>query len=317
MAWKFELVVEPLGGTTEGPAWDGKRVLFTHVHTSRIMAYDPRTGECSVYRTDTAGTIGLMVDWRGHLYGCRAGDHCIARYEEDGSVTRLPNVLDGKRHNRPNDLAIDRKGRIWFSDTFGRGSLSDGSTLDHASILRIDPNADEAHAVKRMTFDTTAPNGLLLSRDERTLYVAQSGYKEPVRELRAYPIIEPDSLGEYTVLHSFGRDHRGPHRGIDGMVLDTDGNIIVCAGWREAGPGPMIYVFSPTGQVLETHPFPVDRPTNLTFGGPDLDELYICTSGFPDVSGGKMYKVGNTGRRGFLPYGEVIGLGERRNKPKT
>ena len=59
-----------------------------------------------------------------------------------------------------------------------------------------------------MTYGTTAPNGLLLSDDERTLYVIQSDY-DGVRELRAYPLLDDDTLGEHMVLHSFGEDFRG------------------------------------------------------------------------------------------------------------
>ena len=83
-----------------------------------------------------------------------------------------------------------------------------------------------------MTYDTTSPNGILLSQDERTVYVAQSDY-DGVRELRAYPILDDGGLGVYTVLHQFGQDSRGVQRGVDGMCLDTEGNIIACAGWRE------------------------------------------------------------------------------------
>jgi gluconolactonase len=80
------------------------------------------------------------------------------------------------------------------------------------------------------------------------------------------------------------------------MVLDTGGNIIACAGHRESGPGPMIYVFAPSGRVLETHPVPVDHPTNCTFGDADLGTLYVTTGG------GHLFRVRNTGRRGWLSY---------------
>ena len=62
------------------------------------------------------------------------------------------------------------------------------------------------------------------------------------------------------------------------MVLNTEGNIVACAGLSESGPGPMIYVFSPEGEIIETHSTPVDRPTNCTFGGDDLSDLYVTNS---------------------------------------
>ena len=98
------------------------------------------------------------------------------------------------------------------------------------------------------------------------------------------------------MLHRFGEDFRGVHRGLDGMCLDTEGNLIACGGWRQAGPGPLIHVFSPSGRILETHPVPVDRPTNCTFGDPDLGTLYVTTGG------GHLFRVRNTGRRGWLSY---------------
>ncbi len=293
--WTFELIAGPYGGTTEGPAWDGQALLFTHIPGNRIMRYNPHTGTCTEFRTGTHGTNGLMFDAQGRLYGCQSGNHCITRFDPDGTMTPLPNRLQGRRHNRPNDLAIDSKGRIWFTDPFGRGRPQEERELDHASVLRLDPQPDGTWELKRMTSDTTSPNGILLSQDERILYVAQSDY-DGVRELRAYPLQANDTLGAYTVLHTFGQDARGVHRGVDGMCLDTGGHIIACAGWEEAGPGPMIYVFAPSGRVLETHPVPVDRPTNCTFGDADLGTLYV-TSG-----GGHLFRVRNTGRRGWLLY---------------
>jgi gluconolactonase len=293
--WTFDLIAGPYGGTTEGPAWDGQALLFTHIPANRILRYAPHTGTCTECRTGTQGTNGLMFDAQGRLYGCQSGDHCIARFDPDGTMTPLPNRLQGRRHNRPNDLAIDRRGRIWFTDPCGRGRPREERELDHASVLRLDPRPDGTWDLKRMTADTTSPNGILLSQDERTLYVAQSD-DEGVRELRAYPLQADDTLGAYAVLHTFGQDARGVHRGVDGMCLDTDGQIIACAGWEEAGPGPMIYVFAPSGRVLETHPVPVDRPTNCTFGGAALGTLYV-TSG-----GGHLFSVRESGRRGWLLY---------------
>jgi gluconolactonase len=169
--------------------------------------------------------------------------------------------------------------------------------LEHASVLRLEQRPDRNWVIRRRTYDTTSPNGILVSQDQRTLYVAQSDYGEDrKRELRAYPIREDGTLGPYAVLHTFGIDQRGPHRGVDGMCFDSEGNIIACAGWQQSGPGPMLYVFSPSGRVLETHPMPVDRPTNCTFGDADLRTLYITTGG------GHLYRVRNTGRQGWLLF---------------
>lgn len=99
-----------------------------------------------------------------------------------------------------------------------------------------------------------------------------------VRELRAYPINDDGTLGSPIVLHTFGGDYRGIHRGAEGLCVDIEGNVIACAGWQRSGPGPLIYVFSPTGAVLETHIVPAGAPLNCAFGDPGLASLYVSTS---------------------------------------
>jgi gluconolactonase len=273
MTWNFELVAGPFS-FTEGPAWDGEAVLFTDIPTSRIMRYDPEMGSCAVFRTGTNEANGLMFDKEGQLYACEGGGRRMVRYNADGSATVIADRFEGKRLNSPNDLAFDRQGRLWFTDP-RYGEREDDLELDHQSVYRADPQADGSWRLHRVTYDTTKPNGLLISPDQKWLYVAQSHYGEGnKRELRAYPLNDDGTAGPYQVLHNFY-----PHRGIDGMCLDIEGNIIVTAGWQQSGPGPMIYVFAPNGRVLETHPVPVDRPTNCTFGDADLKTLYVTASG--------------------------------------
>jgi len=295
MSWTFEQIAQH-GEITEGPAWDGGGVLYTHIPANRIMRYDPASGDVSEYRTGTNRANGLMFDKDGRLYACEGGTpgegngRCIARYETDGGRTVICDNYEGKRLNSPNDLAIDTQGRIWFTDP-RYGDYRADMELDHESVYRLDPQADGSWRCTRVTFDTTAPNGLLVSPDVRTLYVAQSKYGVgEQRELRAYPIRDDGSLGDYAVLHNFY-----PHRGIDGMCLDSEGNIVATAGWEESGPGGMIYVFAPNGRVLETHPVPANRPTNCTFGGADLSTLYVTS-----IDG--IVLRAETDRRGWLIY---------------
>jgi gluconolactonase len=147
-------------------------------------------------------------------------------------------------------------------------------------VLRADPQPDGSYTVARVESDSTMPNGVLVSIDGKTLYVAESNSDDPSidRELRAYPINDDGSLGPYAVLHAFGSDGKNAQRGIDGMCLDREGNIVATAGWPSSGPGPLIYVFAPNGRVLETHPVPCIRPTNCSFGGPDRSTLFVTSA---------------------------------------
>ena len=282
MSWQFQLLAKPFGGVTEGPVWDGESLYFTHIPTNRIMRYQPESGRISEARGDTNHTNGLAHDSKGQLFGCCSGGRAIVRLNLDGSTTVIADVVDGVKLNTPNDLAVDRQGRIWFTNPWNAGNIDPSETelLDNRSVLRSDPQPDGSYTTTRVTFDTTMPNGILVSPDQKTLYVAESNSErlDLDRELRAYPINDDGSLGPFLTLHTFGRDANAVHRGIDGMCFDADANIVACAGWELGGPGPMIYVFSPAGRVLETHPVAANRPTNCCFGGPNLTTLYVTST---------------------------------------
>ncbi|OGA48385.1 MAG: hypothetical protein A3G24_27595 [Betaproteobacteria bacterium RIFCSPLOWO2_12_FULL_62_13] len=282
MQCKFELLLKPAPvPLTEGPVWDGEHLYFTHIRASRILRYDPKSGAITEWRSGTNRTNGLAFDAQGRLFGCCSGGRSIVRFDPDGRTVTLADRVEGKKLNTPNDLAIDRKGRVWFTNPWNEGNIdaTERQELDNRSVLRADPQTDGSYTVARVTFDTTQPNGILVSQDQDTLYVAESGFEKGIaRELRAYPIRGDGSLGTYRTLFTWGEDARGVHRGIDGMCLDADGNIVATAGWEVSGAGPMIYVFSPAGRVLETHPVPANRPTNCCFGGPDMTTLFVTTT---------------------------------------
>ena len=81
-------------------------------------------------------------------------------------------------------------------------------------------------------------------------------------------------------------------RGIEGMCLDSEGNIVACAGWNRGGVGPLIYVISASGTVLETHAAPADLPMRCAFGDAGLTSLYVT------AGDGGLYRATNTGKRG-------------------
>ncbi|MFB6173197.1 MAG: SMP-30/gluconolactonase/LRE family protein [Halobacteriales archaeon] len=285
MAWTFEQVAGPYG-FTEGPVWDGGGVLFSDIPNDRIMRYDVASGETEVHVDGSGGANGLKLDAEGRLYGCQMVGRRVVRYDDDRVIAA---EYRGSRLNSPNDLAIDSTGAVWFTDPdYAADWEADDKEveLDHYSVYRVDPEAGP-DSIERVTHDTTQPNGILLSPDGTTLYVAQSDYDGPL-ELRAYPVVGDAEVGEYEVLHDFA-----PDRGIDGMCLDESGNIVATAGWEDGGPGPSVYVFAPDGEVLERHPSPDPQPTNCCFGGGDLRNLYL-TGG-----DGCLYRA-RTDRTGYL-----------------
>jgi gluconolactonase len=267
MPWTFERVAGPFT-FTEGPVWTGDAILFTDIRNNRIMRYAPATGACVEAYGDTNEANGLALDQQGRLYVAEGGGRRVARYDAGGSRTTLADRFEGKRLNSPNDLVVDDRGSVWFTDP-RYGDRSD-MELDQDSVYRLDPTGDGTWQITRVTFDTTRPNGLAFSSDFRTLYVAESP-PAPTgrRQLRAYPVGPDRSLGTARVLHDFG-----PHRGIDGTRVDAAGFVVATCGWEEGGPGPRVAVFSPDGTVVAEHPTPT-RPTNCCFGGADLMALYV------------------------------------------
>ena len=292
MAWQFDLVAGPHEGPTGGVVPDGDGVLFSAIDEGRLLRFDPASKRVTEARRYTNRVNGLARGPGGELYGAQEGGRRLVEFTPDGRVMAVDARLDGKYHNQPSDLVVDRQHRIWFTDPrhamipFGPAIFP---FLDHCSVLRLERNDRRAWVATRITYDTVSPRAVLLSPDETALYVADGEPRAGQgRELRAYPLRADGTTGHAAVLHTFGKDHRGPHRGIEGMCLDADGNLVAVGGWQRSGPGPLVYVFSPQGAVIASHAFPADVPNRCCFAG---DTLYVTTGG------GHLYRA-KTDRRG-------------------
>ena len=268
MPWTFEDAAPMIGTITEGNCWTGTHMLYSNIALDRIMRLNVETGLVDVFAENTEGTNGLNYDADGNLYGCASAGRKLVKFDDDGSFETVVDRIDGLRLNSPNDLAITPSGAIYFSDRVADSNPEVGIT--YSAIISAEQDADGNWTCTRRTFDTSQPNGLIFSSDYKTLYVAQSDFRaSESRDLRAYPVNDDGSLGECRILHDFG-----PHRGIDGMTLASDGSIVACTGWEVSGPSGNVTHFDPDGMIIEQHPVVAQRPTNCTFAG---DELYVSS----------------------------------------
>jgi gluconolactonase len=255
----------------EGPAADAAgNVFFSDCPNNRILCYGAG-GATVVWREPSQRANGMNFDAQGRLLTCCAGGpdlpggaRAVLRYEPDGSVTTLASHYAGRRLNAPNDLCFDRQGRIYFTDP----RYGDRSDLeqDCMAVYRIELDG----SLTRVIDDMQTPNGILISADNRSLYLVDNN-PDPggARTLLAYDIDSQGTCTRRAVLHDFGDG-----RGGDGMVLDIMGNIYLTAG---QGAAAGVYIFAPDGEQIGLSGMP-ETPGNCTFGGPDLRTLYIAAS---------------------------------------
>lgn len=292
MTWNFERVAGPFNGRTGGLAWDGRSMLVSAVVEERVLRFDPETGTAENFRRWTGRVNGIAIAADGSVYGAQEGGRRVVRFMTDGSTEPVTEFLDGRRHNQPTDVALDSKGRLWIADAYNSQPPYGPPTapfLDHASVLRNERIGKGLYRLTRMTYDTVGPRAVLLSADERTLYVADGDIERgDVCQLLAYRMSEQGNLGPATSLLTF----TAADRGIEGMCLDSEGDIVACAGWKRGGAGPMLYRISPSGTILESHPAPADMPMRCAFGDIGLGSLYVTTAS------GELYRTRDTGRRG-------------------
>ena len=255
---------------TEGPiALPDGSIVFTETRRNRLMRVD-QDGNGSRWLFNTNGANGLAFDSEGRLIAVQTvpGKTAVAVIYPAGQKKVLSDNYQGKPYGRPNDLVVDKKGGVYFTDpgpNVPAGSSPPADALPPA-VYYIPPGGG---AIQVAT-DITRPNGIQLSPDERTLYVNDSRGEH----LIAYDI-KPDGTLQnrrnFAKYVGVTRDGGRITSGADGLAVDNEGRVYTTSN---AG----LDVFSPQGQHLGTIPVS-RRPQNLAFSGEDKRTLYIVGRG--------------------------------------
>jgi gluconolactonase len=261
---------------TEGPTVDQDgNVYFTELVAQRIMKLSPK-GVLTTFREQSNNANGLLIDSQGRLIACEGADSQrtgelrkfvprVTRTDlRTGTVEVLADNYQGKPFVGPNDVTIDGKGRLYFTDLTG------------VAVYRID---GPGHLTRILSApDIQRPNGIQISPDDTQLYLIEANQAAGgARMIRAYDLKPDGTTGNMRVHYNFY-----PGRSADGMSIDTQGNLYASAGMNQlrgtsetldtkAG----VYVISPQGKLLKFIPIPEDFITNNAFGGPDMKTLYV------------------------------------------
>ncbi len=260
---------------TEGPAVDpAGHLLFTNVPVSKILKWDPVRQELSTYQENSQETNGLAFDPQGRLLACEGGARRVTRTDPKTNQREvLADGYDGKRLAKPNDICLDRAGRIYFTS---RTAVDDPSGENPKGVYRIDPDGS-LHRLLAWP-EVHMPNGIVTSPDDKRLYVIEAHPDaDHHRDIRVYDLAADGSISNGRVLINFY-----PGRSGDGMCIDAAGNLLVAAGLHKTretsetlDTQPGIHLISPEGRLLAFRRTPVDTITNCTFGGEDLRTLYV------------------------------------------
>lgn len=261
---------------TEGPAADSEgNVYFTEMVSLRIMKL-AANGVLSTFRERSNNANGLLVDPQGRLVACEGADSQrtgvrvtfkpqVTRTDlRTGTMEVLADAHLGKPLVGPNDVTIDGKGRLYFTDLGG------------TAVYRIDAPGKLERILAAP--DVQRPNGIQVSPDDRTLYLIEANQAQGgARLIRRYDLQPDGTVRNMRVHYNFS-----PGRSADGMSIDTQGNLYASAGMNQlrgtsetldtkAG----VYVISPEGKLIKFIPIAEDFITNNAFGGPDMRTLYV------------------------------------------
>ncbi|MEZ6142781.1 MAG: SMP-30/gluconolactonase/LRE family protein [Zavarzinella sp.] len=261
---------------SEGPVWDApnKRVLFSDIPRNMIWSWSEKDGLKEFLKSSgytgkapftgrEPGSNGLAFNAKGELLMCMHGDRRVAKYV-DGKFVTLADKYMGKRLNSPNDLTIKSNGDIYFTDPpYGLPKIMQdpAKELDFQGVYLL----REGKEPILLTKEVTRPNGIALSPDEKTLYVASS---DPDKAIwMSYPVKDDGTIGAGKLIHDATKEFKAGDPGLpDGMKVDNKGNI-----WA-TGPGG-VWVFNATGKHIGTV-YTGEKTANCGWGN-DGSVLYL------------------------------------------
>jgi gluconolactonase len=242
---------------TEGPAADAKgNVYFTDIPKEKIYKVDLE-GKLSTFVEGSNHANGLMFNAKGELVACEMDGQLVAYDVASKKKRSVIDKHDGKRFNAPNDLVIDKSGGVYFTDPSFRAP----KPMPQGKLGVYYVGADGK--VARLIDDLPNPNGVILSIDEKTLYVIPSGQAD----MMAYPIESPGKIGKGRVFCTLEQPKGKKGSGGDGLTIDAKGNLYITSGLG-------LQVFDPAGKMLGIIRLP-EQPANVTFGGADFKTLYV------------------------------------------
>lgn len=241
---------------TEGPAADKKgNIYFTDQPNNRIMKWSVN-GELSVFMENAGRANGLYFDHTGNLLACADEKNEIWKIDQNKNTTVIVNNFEGKRLNGPNDLWIDPKGGIYFTDPFYKRDYwrHTSKEIEKECVYYLSPDKSK---ITNVDNDLVKPNGIIGTSDGKMLFVADIA----ANKTYSYTINSDGSLGKKTLFTESGSD---------GMTIDEFGNIYLT--------GKGITVFNPKGEKIAHIDVPEPWTANVCFGGKKRKTLFITAS---------------------------------------
>ena len=241
---------------TEGPAVDSNgNIFFTDQPNNQIWKYSTN-GKLSLFTDHSGRSNGLYVDRKGNIIGCADENGQLVSFSPDGKMQVLMNGANGVRMNGPNDLWIDAKGGIYFTDPYyERVYWEEPKPVQHKENVYYLPFAATEPFV--VADDIVKPNGIIGTADGQNLFIADIGDNKIFK-------YEIKSDGHITAKILFAP------MGSDGMTLDNNGNLYLT--------GKGVTIFDLNGKKITNIPINEDWTANLCFGGKDGKELFITAS---------------------------------------